>query len=429
MISVNYLDLNTTELDDAVFLHTSKNLNYKSVRIDVFLLSELAYPEHSYTNLVSRLCERGSRTYPSMRDLNRRFEELFGAYFFSDSMSFAGNSLLHLSLEIIAAEYCLRFSGIDPFTEATRLLFEVLFQPNLNSNGYPEDVVAQEKKNITNDLISVINDKTNYAHRRCIEETVRGTAWSILTSGRAADLEYVDGKKIWSFHQKLVSTCPIHIFVNGNLTKRDVSILQESFLRSLPERQPYKISKNTAIKSRSPRKIFEIQPLYQAKYVVSHYTGPVLDMDQHATLLIFDSLWGGDSHGILYRELREKRGICYYVDSQFDRFSGVIYTIVGCAHSDFSVVSNSIEQALCRLRSEQFSMENLIHSKALIKNRLISAFHDRDLNLRILLSSIITEYNVELDRLSKCVDKVTIGGISLFAKSLTKGVEYFLHDR
>ena len=254
MISVNDLHFNTTELDDAVFFHTSKNLNYKSVRIDVFLLSELAYPGHTYTNLVSRLCERGSRTYPSMRDLNRRFEELFGAYFFSDSMSFAGNSLLHLSLEIIAAEYCLRFSGLNPFTEASGLLFEVLFQPNLNSNGYPEDVVAQEKKNITDHLVSVIDDKTNYAHRRCIEETVRGTAWSILTSGRAADLEYVDGKKIWSFHQKLVSTCPIHIFVNGNLTKQDVSILQESFLRSLPKRQPKKVSKKNAVVVGSSRR-------------------------------------------------------------------------------------------------------------------------------------------------------------------------------
>ncbi len=429
MIFVDDRHFNTAELDDAVFLHTSKNLNYKSVRIDVFLLSELAYPDHTYANLVSRLCERGTQTYPTMRDLNRRFEELFGAFFFSDSVNFAGNSLLHLSLEIIATEYCLRFSGLNPFAEASELLFEVLFQPKLNSNGYPEDVVAHEKKNINSHLVSLINDKTNYAHRRCIEETARGTAWSILTPGRSTDLEYVDGKKIWSFHQKLVSTCPIHIFVNGNLTKRDVSILQESFLRSLPERQPHKISKKTAIRPGAPRKIFEIQPLSQAKYVVSYYTGAILDMNQHATLLVFDSLWGGDSHGILYRDLREKKGICYYVDSQLDRFSGVLYTMVGCSHSDFSVVSNSIEQALCHMRSEQFSMENLVHSKALIKNRLISAFHDRDLNLRILLSSIITEYNVELDRLSECVDRVTIGDISLLAKSLIKGVEYFLHDQ
>ena len=429
MISENELHFNTSELDDAVFLHVSQNPFYKSVKIDVFLLSELVYPGHTYTNLVSRLCERGSRTYPSMRHLNRRFEELFGACFLSNSVSFAGNSLLHLSLEIIAAEYCLRFSGLNPFNEASRLLFEVLFQPNLNSNGYPEDVVAHEKKVINSHLVSVINDKTNYAHRRCVEETVRGTAWSILTPGRVVDLECVDGETIWSFHQKLISTCPIHIFVNGDVAKSDVSILQESFLRSLPKRQPKKVSKKNAVKSDSPRKIFEIQPLSQAKYVVSYYTGPILDMNQHATLLVFDSLWAGDSHGILYRELREKQGVCYYVDSQLDRFSGVLYTMVGCAHSDFEVVSRSIEQMLCHMRSEQFLMENLVHSKALIKNRLISALHDRDSNLRIFLSSIITDYNIELDGLSECVDRVTVGGISLLAKNLTKGVEYFLHDQ
>ena len=429
MTDVNDLYFCTHTLGDDVSLHLAKNVHYKSVRVDVFLISELVYPEHTYTHLVSRLCERGSRTYPSIRDLNRRLEELFGTYFFADALSFAGNSLLHLSMEIIDSEYCLRFGGINPLTEASSLLFEVLFEPNLVLNGYPENVVTHEKQIIHSHLASVINDKMNYARNRCIEETGRGTVWSVSSSGRSSDLENVDEKQIWHYHQNLISTCPIHVFVNGNVTEREMSMLEDSLLQSLPKRRPNKVSQKSALKSRPPRKIFEIQALSQAKYVVSYYTGPILDTDFYANLLVFDSLWGGDSHGILYRDLREKQGICYYVDSQIERFAGVIYTTVSCAHGDFGVVSRSIDQAMLYIRSEQFSIENLAQSKALIKNRLLSAIYDRDSQLRIYLSSIFNELEIDLYELSESVDRVTSCGVSVVAKELVKGVEYFLHDK
>ncbi len=416
-------------IGDEVYLHVSQNLHHKSVRIDVFLVSDLLYPDHTYTYLVSRLCERGSRNYPSIRDLNARLDELFGTYFLTDTLNLAGNSLLHLSVDIIDSEYCLRFGGNNPLNNACSFLFEVLFEPNLDLDGYPENVLAHEKKIIERDLESMLNDKLDYARNRCIEETGRGTVWALSSPGRFSDIENIDEKIIWEYHKNLILTCPIHVFLNGNLTEREVLMLETSLLQLLPQRQPCGISLKPALKPRSHRKIFEIQSLSQAKYVVSHYTGPVLDMEFYSKLLVFNSLWGGDSHGILFRDLREKRGICYYVDSQVERFSGAIYTIVSCSDGDFDIVSRSIDLALNYIRQQQFPEEFLIQSKALIRSRLISATFDRDSNLRIYLSSIITEHEFELHKLSECVNHVTAHGVSEVANDLAKGVEYFLHDK
>jgi len=429
MLDVKNRYFRSRALGEEVSLHVSQNAHYKSVRIDVFLVSDLVYPDHTYTYLVSRLCERGSRNYPSIRDLNTRLDELFGTYFLTDSLNLAGYSLLHLSVDIIDSEYCLRFGGNNPLNNACSFLFEVLFEPNLDLDGYPKDVLAHEKKIIERDLASVLNDKVDYARNRCIEETGRGTVWSVSSQGRFSDIENIDEKKIWNYHKNLISTCPIHIFLNGNVTEREVVMLENSLLRLLPQRQPCEVSLNPALRPRPQRKIFEIQTLSQAKYVVSHYTGPVLDAKFHAKLLVFNSLWGGDSHGILFRDLREKQGICYYVDSQVERFSGAIYTIVSCSDSDLDIVSSSIDQALNYMRRQQFPEEFLIQSKALIRNRLISAIFDRDSNLRIYLSSIITEHEFELHKLSECVNDVTAHGVSEVANDLAKGVEYFLHDK
>ena len=126
--------------------------------------------------------------------------------------------------------------------------------------------------------------------------------------------------------------------------------------------------------------------------------------------------------------MREKQGICYFVDSHVERYSGVIYTVVSCSNSDFDLVSRSIDKAMDYIRHQQFPKEYVFQSKALIKNRLISAMYDRNSMLRICLSSIITKQSIDIFKLNASIDKVTGFGVSETAKNLIKGVEYFLYE-
>ncbi len=422
------LSFSNRVLGDGVWLHSSQNQNNKSVRIDVFLVSELVFPQHTYTHLLSRLCERGSHNYPSARELNRQFELLFGTYFGTNSLNIAGNSLLHLSIDVVNSENCRRFGGTNSLTQACSLLFEILYKPNLTPNCYFDDVVAHEKQIISTNLASVLNDKINYAQSRCVEETGRGTVWSVSAPAKLTDLEKADGKQILDHYKSLISKCPIHVFVSGKVSHKDLCMIEATVMRDLPDRTPIEVPILPALNARPSKTIFEMQKVSQAKYVVSYYTGPVFDFDFYANLLVFDSLWGGDSHGILSRELREKQGICYFVDSHVERYSGVIYTVVSCSNSDFDLVSRSIDKAMDYIRHQQFPKEYVFKSKALIKNRLISAMYDRNSMLRICLSSIITKQSIDIFKLNASIDKVTGFGVSETAKKLIKGVEYFLYE-
>ena len=71
-------------LGHGIYIHWLRNALCKTIRLDLILSQPLSKPENALGALVSRLGERGTVNLPTMQEVGRAVDQLYGAFLSTD---------------------------------------------------------------------------------------------------------------------------------------------------------------------------------------------------------------------------------------------------------------------------------------------------------------------------------------------------------
>ena len=358
-------ELEKINLQKGINLYYINDAKYKTLSMAMYLHRPISREEVTKNSLLSGVLKSGTCSYPCAKEISKTLEKLYGTlYDVSVSRRGAIQSLV-ASCSVVNSS----FAGEDLVAKAADLLFDFVFNPYVEDGGFKESYVETEKKNLKDNIESLINDKRAYADFRCMEKMCEGESAGINEYGYVEDLPELNGKNLYNHYQSILTGSPIDIFVVGDC---DIESVKERFVNHF-EKYEFDISpvclEDVPLKKGEVKTVEEVFDVAQGKLALGFRTPVNAGHKLYYPLLVGNSVLGAGAHSFLFNNVREKSSLAYYVSSRIDKFSKVMLISSGIEFKNYERAKKEILQQFDDVKQGKFTEEELEISKEFIINQ------------------------------------------------------------
>lgn len=347
-------------------LYVIKDKKYKTVYAATYLHRLLKREEVSYNSLLTKVLKNATKKYSSLTALSTYAEKLFGLGFDIGITKRANVQSIVSQVSFLNDRYT--ENGI--FEDSVSLMLDMLFEPYVVNDAFCGEYVLNQKKNLSDDIDSLINDKRAYASVRCLEEMCRGEQNSIVEIGYKEDLDNINEKNLYSHYNSIIFSSPIDIFMVGDIDVMDAIKFLKSYLSKYNfDIKPIDIL--CSLKGVMQEKYIEEKlNVNQGKLAIGLRTGINVDNPLYYALLTANSIFGSGAHSKLFNNVREKLSLCYYAYSRLDKYNGIMMIGSGIEFDKFQNTKDAILKELEAVKKGDFTDSDL----QVAKEYIISSF-------------------------------------------------------
>ena len=355
------ITLDSKTLSDNIKIHLFPTTKFKTVLVTVFINQVLEKDLAAQTALLPAVLERGTREYPSFRDLKIRLEELFGAELGADVSKKGERQILSFSLEVANNKFA---PGENLLQQGLTLLKNLISDPYLENGVFKRDYVRQEKEQLAKEIRGLVNDKVSYAVERCVQEMCPNERYGVYKYGSVDDLDSISEAGLYSYYQSLLRENPIDVFVVGEIdTNETFSLLEDAFSFSREERSaelpPVEVY-NTPVDVRYRE---EALPINQGKLTLGYRTNTSYEDDDYFSLLLYNGILGAFPHSKLFQNVREKASLAYYAFSRLEKHKGIQLIGSGIEIENYQQALEIIQEQVDLIKQGDISREEMENTK------------------------------------------------------------------
>jgi predicted Zn-dependent peptidase len=413
-----------TLLPGSVALHLAPSEKFKTGVLKVFIRADLEPARASEIALLPSLLRRGTRSHPSQRALTRRLEGLAGAQLGADVLKFGEQQVISFKLEVAGDSFLPR--EMHAFEKGCRLLRELMLEPALDASGaFPANVVEQEKEKQRQFIDGLVNDKASYASERCSREMCRGEPFDVYEYGAREDLARSTPGSLAASWRRLFAEAPIDVFAMGALPPDAPEILSSIFAL---ERGALPALRGTTRNPppRPSREIRELMPVKQGKLCLGLRTKDRIEDPGYTALVMMNGVLGAFAHSKLFRNVREKAGLCYYASSALERTKGLLFIQSGIERENFEKARDLSLEQLDAIRRGDVTEEELDNTRRALRLAYRSLLDKPAPLANTVYTLELAERRAPLAELASALEAVSRDEIVAAAQGIWLDTVYFL---
>ena len=355
------------EIADGVRLVSVRTDKFKTSRISFTMATPLE-GNISAKAILPYLLHRRCAEYPDFTAFNGMLDELYGAVV-SASVSKVGENLL-LSINMTAVDDRFALNGDKVTDECVELLTKLVFEPIVENGAFPEKIVEEEKRLLTEKLEAEQNDKRHYAFDRCEQIMFANEAYGKNRLGTAEEIASLTGRDVYLQWLDLLKSAKMQLTMVGSCEPDKVKdILTQKFA---------KIERSPAVKETEffagfpkPNYVCEALPVKQGKLVMGFRAGMRNEDDNVYPMKVAVDIFGGGTYSKLFSVVREKMSLCYYCSASLFAQKGVVMVQSGIENDNEEKAKSEILNQLKEVAEGNFSNETFSSSiKSLCDGRL-----------------------------------------------------------
>ncbi len=363
-------EIKSFELKRGINLHIAQNDKFKTSLISFYLRLPLCRETVTKAALLARVLKRGTEKYPTLTELSKRAEELYGASLASSVSKKGDVELIKFSVGFVSDN----FISDSIMAPAIELLKEFVLCPKVENNSFDAEYMRQEKENAKSFILGLINDKKEYARVKSNEIMFQDDPYGIVECGYVEDLEEIDGENLYSFYKELLETSEIDIFASGCFDSEKMKAEISSAFGELNERdekiyetQLAEIEENIKVKN-----VIEEMPIVQSKLCMGFNCGISPKSDEYSSFLLFSGIYGGTPFSKLFNNVREKLSLAYYVSSGVDMHKGCLKINSGIEADNFNAAYDEIMLQLEKMKEGKFTDDEIVSAKKYLSTAMCS---------------------------------------------------------
>ena len=184
------------EIKKGIKLHEIQTNKFKTNLIAVFLSMPITREDVTKNSLVLAVLRRGSKNMPTLAQISKEMEEMYGAGFDCGLDKTGDNQVFKFYIETINDEF-LPQTEEQMWKTSLEKLFEIIFNPYTENGGFKPEYVEQEKNNIKQKIEGKIDSKARYALDRCVEEMYPDKPYGLYKLGYVEDLPQMNEKNVY----------------------------------------------------------------------------------------------------------------------------------------------------------------------------------------------------------------------------------------
>lgn len=348
------------------------NEKFKRNRISInFILPNTKENATKYA-LLPGLLERAYRDYPDMRQFSRKLARMYSAQATVAGFVVGANRVVRFSVQGIKNEYCI--NGEDLLAQMSDVLLGLIFRPCVQDGAFNAEWLEIEKFKLKEEIQGEINEKRSYcvksARRKFFGDSVNGVE-------RLGYIEEIDGitpRQLYDCYQNLLRTARVEIFITaGNGQEKAKEKLIQAFSHereNVASILPVQLQPAT----REPQIYSETVDAVQGKVCLVYTTKRLLTEEERYYMLIAGALYGGTANSRLFKNVREKKSLCYYCAAAFNGFTSSMTVDSGVEHHNIDVTVDAVREELSRLINGDITDDEIQQTKLVIKNSLQSNY-------------------------------------------------------
>lgn len=418
------LQLQRINIGNGVNLNLIKTDKFKSNLLSYYFIRPLNKDEVTKNALLPLVLKRGTEEYDTNLKIQKLLEENYGSQLSMGIDKRGEKHILRFTIEMADKSYVKDEKYIYNILE---LLQSIIFNPALDEGYFKKDYVKQEKENLKRRIEGRINNKRSYALGRCIEEMCKNEKFSIYPLGNIDDLEKINEEVLYDHYKEFVNTSPIEIFYIGDYDEKLVESLKKNI--DINREDIIEIDKEEIISSvQTKNMIHEEMDIVQGKVVLGLRTGINYDDYLYNALLVASNILGGGPNSKLFKNVREKESLAYYISSSIYKYKSIMLIDGGIEFDNFEKTVDIINKELEDMKQGKFTDKDIELSKKSLKSSMESIKDSIFLISEFFFSQQLSGDNRSLEEVLKDIDNVTREEIVASVSNISLDTIYFMKN-
>ena len=422
------MDYKQIEIKKGIKLNILQTNKFKTNLIAIMLTTKLDRENVTKNALIPAVLKRGTKTLKTQEEINKKLEEMYGASLDCGLDKTGDNQVLKFYIETVNDEF-LPQNSEDMLKKSLEQIFEFVFNPYLENDGFKKEYVEQEKENLKQIIEGKIDNKARYALDRCIEEMYKNQPYGLYKYGYIEDMENINEKNLYEHYKKLISNCKIDIFVSGIVDEEIENIIKENEnIKKLQDRNPeYNKIKISLKKSEKENVVQESMEVTQGKLII----GMDLDVDNEDLrydIMIYNSIFGGSANSKLFQNVREKASLAYTASSSYYRFKNNIFINCGIEIKNYDKALEIIKQQIEDMKKGDFTEEEVENAKKGIIASIKIIDDEQDTEITYFFSQELSNSKCSVEQYMDIIKTVTKEKVIDIANKVSINTVYFLKD-
>lgn len=341
-------------------LHMIKTTKFKTIRVKVSFRRPIVKEEITKRNILSDILVQTSKHYKSRRDLAIKAQDLYAA-----SIS-SGNTRIgnYINTDIILAVLNDKYTEEGNFASAVDFLHELIYEPNIENEMFDEEPLNIIKTRTKTSLESLKEDSNLYSLIRLLEVMTPDSPMSYRTGGYMEDVEEIDSKNLYEYYLDMLKKDLMDIFVIGDIDFIEV----EDLIRSKFVAKTFKKSRKKyyldEIKPRGRKQtILEEDENNQSKLAIGARLNGFTMYERNYPLTLYNIILGGGEDSKLFRNVREKNSLCYYINSVPQKLDNILIIRAGIDKKNIKKTVSLVEKEMNAIKRGKVTESDLNMAK------------------------------------------------------------------
>lgn len=421
------MEYKQTEIKTGIKLHTIKTGKFKTNLIAIMLTTKLNRENVTKNALIPAVLRRGTKNLTTQEEINKKLEEMYGATLDCGLDKTGDNQVLKFYIETVNDEF-LPQDADNMLKESLEKIFEFVFNPYLENNGFKKEYVEQEKENLKQIIEGKIDNKALYALDRCIEEMYKDKPYGLYKYGYIEDIEKISAKGLYEYYLEVIKECKIDIFASGeNIEELQKTIKENKYLQKLEQRKPQTIKEEPKQEVKEQKIVKESMDVTQGKLIMGLDVLAKVKNVSYITM-VYNTILGVGANSKLFQNVREKASLAYTCGSNFVKRKQIILIRAGIEIENYEKAVNIINEQLEDMKKGKFTEENFESAKNLIYATINNIEEEQDTEISYYFGQELSGNNVTIEEYKDKIKNVTREEVIEVAQNIKPNIIYFLKD-
>ncbi len=418
------MDYKRKKISDGEYINTICTDKFKTAVFTVKFILPLSEKTASYYALIPNVLKCGTAELPTIREISRRLQELYGMELFSSSVKVGDYQSVSFSIAMLDSKYSMGDGG-NITEQAISLLSSVMFSPYTENGVFSPAYVEREKKTLIDSIRATRNNKNSFAVEKCVEHMFAGDPFSVNPKGCEKIIAGIDPKTLFSYYEKFLSEARIEAFYIGAEPHEKIEkIFAEKFhfsernYSALPE-----VRRKAAVKVNEAQ---EDAAATQGKMVMGFDLGCTSYDAMCDAAPLFMAVFSMSPVSKLFLNVREKLSLCYYCQGVPEYLKGVLIVSSGIDNTNFEAAKSEILRQLDAVKSGDITDEEMFFAKKSL-NDIYRTINDSPFSIENwCFNRVISGKFYTPEEKADDIMKMDAGKVSEFARGIKLDTVFFL---
>lgn len=408
-------------------LHIIKTDKFKTITVKINFKRKVEKSEIAKRNMIINMLCDSTENLKTKRLMAIETENLYDLYYRGMNYISGKYNVMGFDVTFLNEEYTEK----GMLDKSIKFLSDLVFKPNIEKTRtgikFNEESFKLAYNLLESNIVSSKENPDNYSKIRCLENMEPNSIISYRSSGYMEDLENLNSKDLYKYYTTILNSDIIDIFVIGNVNERHIKkIIEENFNNIKTFKKP---SESHFIRPRRtrflPKTIIEKQKINQSKLVLGYKIDKMTDFELRYVLNVYSYILGGGPDSKLFKNVREKNSLCYYISSVGAPLNSILTINAGINKEDFKKTVALIKKEVYNMKKGKFSNDDIMKAKITYVNSLKELEDNQD-SIISLYAGMEYLNSDDLDNRFLKINKVTKKDVMNLASKIHLDIVYLL---